>query len=83
MKEIRVDRGEDPGNGRMGTGGALRDRYWNFENAYYQWENECVGGYNSSRKRRGQEEVKERQDDAIASLDSYKQKLKNKKQRKK
>lgn len=47
------------------------------------WENECMGGYNSNRKRRGQEEVKEPHDDAIACLDSYKRKLKEKKERNK
>ena len=83
MKEIRVDRGEDPGNGRMGTSGAVRDKYWNFENAYFEWENEFVGEYISNGKKKGQEEVKERQDNAIASLDSYKRRIMNKRQRKK
>jgi hypothetical protein len=31
MKEISVDRGEVPG---VGASGALKNRYWNFENAY-------------------------------------------------
>ena len=66
-----MDWGEDPGNGRMGTSGIVRDKYWNFENAYYEWENECVGGCISKRKRKGPEEVKECQENAIASLNSY------------
>jgi hypothetical protein len=70
VKEIRVDRGEDPGNGRVETTGATRDKYWNFERAYFMWTNECVGVHNSSRKRKGQLQVKEREDNAIASLDS-------------
>jgi hypothetical protein len=37
VKEIRLDRGEDPGNGRVETSGAMRDKYWNFERAYYVW----------------------------------------------
>jgi hypothetical protein len=83
VKEIRVDRGEDPGNGRVGgTAGALRDKYWNFERTYFEWTNECVGGHDSSRKRRGLPQVKEHQDNAIASLDSYNRKRLNKKQRK-
>ena len=83
VKEIRIDRGEDPSNGRVGTNGSMMDRYWNFENAYFEWTNEVLGGNISRRKRRGQEEVKERQDNAIASLDSYRRKWMNKKQRKK
>jgi hypothetical protein len=35
VKEIRLDRGEDPGNGRVEISGATRDKYWNFERAYY------------------------------------------------
>ena len=53
MKEIRVDRGEDPENEGMETSGSVRDKYWNFENAYFEWTNKCVGGHNSSQKRRG------------------------------
>ena len=53
MKEIRVDRGEDPGNGRMGTSGAVRDKYWNFENAYFEWENEYKGGIHCEPKKEG------------------------------
>ena len=83
VKEIRVDRGEDPGNGRVGTNGSLMDRYWNFENAYFEWTNEVLGGHISRRKRKGQEQVKERQDNAIASLGSYRRKWLKKKQRKK
>jgi hypothetical protein len=30
VKEIRLDRGEDPGNGRVETLGTTRDKYWNF-----------------------------------------------------
>jgi hypothetical protein len=37
VKEIRLDRGEDPGNGRVERSGATRDKYWNFERAYYVW----------------------------------------------
>jgi hypothetical protein len=37
VKEIRLDRGEDPGNGRVETSGATRDKYWNLERAYYVW----------------------------------------------
>jgi hypothetical protein len=81
VKEIRMDRGEDPGNGRVETSGAMRDKYWNFERAYYVWTTECVGGHNSTKKRKGQPQVKEREDNAIASLDSYKRKWLNKKQR--
>jgi hypothetical protein len=83
VKEIRLDRGEDPGNGRVEILGATRDKYWNFERAYYVWTIECVGGHNSSKKRKGQPHVKEREDNAIASLDSYKRKWLNKKQSKK
>ncbi len=61
----------------------MMNRYWNFENAYFEWTNEVLGGNISRQKRRGQEEVKERQDNAIASLDSYRRKWLNKKQRKK
>ncbi len=60
VKEIRLDRGEDPGNGRVETSGATRDKYWNFERAYYVWTTECVGGHNSSKKRKGQPHIKER-----------------------
>jgi hypothetical protein len=77
LKETRLDRGEDLGNGMM------RDKYWNFERAYYGWTRECVGGHNLSKKRKGQPHVKEREDNAIASLDSYRRKWLNKKQRKK
>jgi hypothetical protein len=31
VKEIRLGRGEDPGNGRVETLGATRDKYWNLE----------------------------------------------------
>jgi hypothetical protein len=41
----------------------------------------CVGGHNSSRKRKGQPQVKELEDNVIASLDSYRRKGLNKKQR--
>jgi hypothetical protein len=68
VKEIRLDRGEDPGSGRVETLGE-RDKHWNFERAYYEGTTECVGGHNSSKKRKGQE------DNAIASLDSYRRKL--------
>jgi hypothetical protein len=83
FKEIRQDRGEDPGNGRVETSGATRDKYWYFERAYYVWTTECVGGHNLSKKRNSQPHVKEREDNAIASLDSYRRKWLNKKQRKK
>jgi hypothetical protein len=83
VKDIRLDRGEDPGNGRVETSGATRDKYWNFERAYYVWTIECVGGHNSSKKGKGQPHVKKREDKAIASLDSYRRKWLNKKQRKK
>jgi hypothetical protein len=83
VKERRLDWGEDPGNGRVETLGATRDKYWNFERAYYVWTTECVDGHNSSKKRKGQPHVKEREDNAIASLDSYRRKWLNKKQRKK
>jgi hypothetical protein len=83
LKEIRLDRGEDPGNGRVETSGATRDKYWNFERAYYVWTTECVGGHNSSKKRKSQPHVKEREDNAIASLESYRRKWLNRKQRKK
>jgi hypothetical protein len=84
VKEIRLDRGEDPGNGRVETSGATRDKYWNFERAYYVWTTECVGGHNLSKRRKGQPHIsKEREDSAIASLDSYIRKWSNKKQKKK
>ncbi len=83
MKEIRVDRGEDPENEGMETSGSVRDKYWNFENAYFGWKNEFVGEYILNGKKKGQEEVKERQDNAIASLDSYQRRIMNKRQRKK
>jgi hypothetical protein len=67
VKEIRLDPGEDPGSGRVETSGATRDKYWNFERAYYVWTTECVGGHNSSKKRKGQPHVKEREDNAIAT----------------
>lgn len=55
VKEIRVDQWEDPHYGRVRTTGALRDRYCNFENAYFEcWTSKCVGGHNSSRKRKRQ-----------------------------
>jgi hypothetical protein len=60
VKEIRLDREEDPGNGRVETSGATRDKYWNFERVYYVWTTECVGGHNSSKKRKGQPHIKER-----------------------
>jgi hypothetical protein len=78
VKEIRLDRGEDPGNGRVETAGARRDKHWNFERAYFVWTTECVGGHNSSKKRKGQPHVKEREDNAIASLVSYRRKWLNK-----
>jgi hypothetical protein len=59
------------------TTSALRDRYWNSENAYFEWTNGCVGGHNLSGKRRGQEPAKERQDNVVASLDSFKRKWLN------
>jgi hypothetical protein len=83
VKEIRLDRGEDPGNGRVETLGATWDKYWNSKRAYYVWTTECVGGHNLSKKRKGQPHIKEREDIAIASLDSYRRKWLNKKQRKK
>jgi hypothetical protein len=58
----------------------MRDRYWNTERAYFVWTNKCVGGHSSSRKRKGQLQVKECEDDASASLDSYRRKWLNKKQ---
>jgi hypothetical protein len=78
VKEIRLD----PGNGRVELG-ATRDKFWNFERAYYVWTTECIGGHNSSKKQMGQPHVKEGEDNAIASLDSYRRKWLNKKQRKK
>ena len=42
MKEIRVDRGEDSENEGMETSGSVRDKYWNFENAYFEWDNKYV-----------------------------------------
>jgi hypothetical protein len=57
VKEIRLDRGEDPGNGRVETSGATRDKYWNFKRAYYVWTTECVGGHISSKKRKGQPHI--------------------------
>ena len=83
VKEIRLDRGEDPGNGRVEMAGATRDKYWNFERAYFVWTTKCVAGHDSSKKRKDQPNVKEREDNAIASLDSYRRKWLNKKQRKK
>jgi hypothetical protein len=80
MKAISVDRGEVAG---PGTDGALRNRYWNFENAYYEWEDEAVGGYNYKKRRGQQDDVEERKDSAIASVDAYKLRLKKKKQRSK
>jgi hypothetical protein len=82
VKEIRLDRSEDPGNGRVEMAEATRDNYWNFERAYFVWTTECAGGHNSSKKRKGQPQVKEREDNTIASLDSYRRKWLNKKQRK-
>ena len=80
MKEIRVDRGEDPENEGMETSGSVRDKYWNFENAYFEWENEYVG-YIANRKRKGQEEVKDRRDGEISSLVSYKRRIMKKRQK--
>jgi hypothetical protein len=60
VKEIRLDWGDDPGNGRVEMTGATRDKYWYFERAYYVWTTECVGGHNSSRKQKSQPKVKER-----------------------
>mgnify|MGYP000385322597 CR=1 FL=1 len=83
VMEIRLDRGENPGNGRVETAGATRDKHWNFERAYFGvWTTEFVGGNNSSKKRKGQPYIKEREDKIIASLDSYRRKWLNKKQRK-
>jgi hypothetical protein len=74
---------EYPGiNGGVETSGATRDKYLNLERAYFVWTTECVGGHNSSKKRKGQPQVKEREDNAIASLDSCRRKWLNKKQRK-
>ncbi len=81
MKEIRVDRGEDPENEGMETSGSVRDKYWNFENAYFEWENEYVGGYIANQKRKGQEEVKDRRDGEISSLVSYKRRIMKKRQK--
>jgi hypothetical protein len=81
MTEISVDRGDVPGDG---ASGALKNAYWNFENAYYEWEDETLGAYNSNRKRRGRkDDVKERTDSAIASVEAYKLKLQRKRQRNK
>ena len=82
MKEIRVDRGEDPENEGMETSGSVRNKYWNFENSYFEWENEYVGGYIANRKRKGQEEVKDRRDGEISSLVSYKRRIMKKRQKK-
>jgi hypothetical protein len=60
----------------------MRDSYWNFERVYFVWTNECVGGHNSSPKRKGQLQVKGREDNLIASLDSYRRKWLNRKLRK-
>jgi hypothetical protein len=61
----------------------MRDWYWNFKRAYFLWTNKCcVGRHNSSRKRKGQMQVKEREDNAIAGLDSYRRKWLKNKQRK-
>jgi hypothetical protein len=46
VKEIRLDQDQDPGNGRV-----TRDKYWNFERAYFVWTTVC--GHNSSKKRKG------------------------------
>jgi hypothetical protein len=70
VKQISVNQGEDPGNGKVGAAGAMRDMYWNFERAYFVWTKECVGGHNLSQKRKGQLQVKEFEDNTIASLDS-------------
>jgi hypothetical protein len=82
VKKIRLDQGEDPGNGRVERAGATGDKYWNFQRAYYVWTTMCVGGHNSSRKQKGWPQVKEREDNKIASIDSYRRKWLNKKQRK-
>jgi hypothetical protein len=82
VKEIRLDGGEDPGNRRVEMARATRDKYWNFERAYYVWTTKRVGGHNSNRKRKGQPQVKERKDNTIASLNSYRRKWLKKKQRK-
>jgi hypothetical protein len=47
VKEIRLDRGEDPGKGRVETARTTRDKYWNFERAYYVWTTKCVGGHHN------------------------------------
>jgi hypothetical protein len=54
--------------------GATRDKYWSFKRAYFEWTTECVGGHNSSKKRKGQPQVKEHEDNVIASLDSCRRK---------
>jgi hypothetical protein len=82
VKEIRLDGGEDPGNGRVETARATREKYWNFDRAYYVWTTQCVGGHNSSRKQKGQPQVKECKDNVIASLESYRRKWLTEKQRK-
>jgi hypothetical protein len=60
VKEIRVDQGEVPGNGRVGAAGASKDKYWNFERECFVWTNKCVDGHNSQQKSRGPQQVKER-----------------------
>jgi hypothetical protein len=82
IKEMRLDGGEDGGNGRVETAGATRDKYWYFKRTYFVWTTECIGGHNSSKKLKGQPQVKEREDDVIASIESYRRKWLNKKQRK-
>jgi hypothetical protein len=82
VKKIRVAHGEDPGNGRVGTTRALRDRYWNFENAYFKWTNKSTSAQKSNGRKWGKQLIKARQDDEIASIGSNKRKLLNKKQRK-
>jgi hypothetical protein len=82
IKELRLDQGVDPGNRRVEMARATRDKFWNFERAYYVWTTKCVGGQNSSRKPKGQRQVKERKNSAIASLDSCRENWLNKKQRK-
>ena len=48
-----MDRGKDPEKEGMETSGSVRDKYWNFENAYFEWENEYVGGVHCEPKKEG------------------------------
>jgi hypothetical protein len=58
-KEIQVDHGDDPDNGKVGRAGALRDRHWNFENAYHKWTNKNTCAQKSNQKNRGKGPLKE------------------------